>query len=125
MGAWTICSYWTIAIVLSHYYAYRGYMGNWFNMRELDEKRSEKHKLSDGQIISVFCIHDALFHFVSSLAGFLVLALAFTIYGSFDFSKPIDAGKSIMLTFSFLFGFIGATGQLPLLILQGKLPFLK
>ncbi len=111
------------AVGLSCYYAYRGFKGNLFTLVEDNEKR--KHKLSRRDMVTVFCIHDALFHFLCSLAGFLALLVSLKIYKSLDFAQPLDTGKSLLLAFSFLFGVIGATGQLPQLILQGKLPFMK
>jgi hypothetical protein len=110
--------YWAIALVLSCYYAYRGYRGNWIAHREANEKR--QHRLSTGAIVSVFCVHDMLFHFFCSLAGFLALFVAGTLYESLVFAETFDTGKSVLLIFAFLFGVVGATGQLPQLILQGK-----
>jgi hypothetical protein len=39
--------------------------------------------------------------------------------------KGFDAGNSIILIFVSLFGLIGITGQLPQLLLQGKIPWIK
>ena len=125
MPIWLTCLYWTVAVVLSLYYAYRGYVGNWSYMREKNDQRCQKHRFSDGQIIRVYCVHDALWHLLSALAGFVALAVAFKICKSIDLAQPLDTGKSLLLTFSFLFGFIGATGQLPMLLQQGKFPYFK
>jgi hypothetical protein len=106
--------------VLSCYYAYRGYRGNWIAHREANEKRAKEHRLSTSAIVSIFCVHDMLFHFFCSLAGFLALFIAGTLYESLTSAETFDTGKSVLLIFAFLFGIAGATGRLPQLIQQGK-----
>src|SRR4030095_7062878 len=60
--------YWVIAIAFSSYSAYRGYMGNWVAM--VRQNRTITHrKWKNWEMISVFCVHDALFHFICSMAG--------------------------------------------------------
>jgi hypothetical protein len=119
------CWYQLVAIAFSCYYAYRGYRGNWIAQRQANEQRPEGHRLSKSTIVSVFCVHDMLFHFFCSLAGFLALFIADTLYESLASEQAFDTGKSVLLVFAFLFGVVGATGQLPQLILQGKLPGLR
>lgn len=75
--------------------------------------------------MSIFCTHDMLFHFFCSLAGFLALFIGNTLYESLNSNQAVDTGKSVLLVFAFLFGVVGATGQLPQLILQGKVPGLR
>src|SRR5207244_6118628 len=118
--------YFVSAIIFSCYYAYRGYVGNWIAMAQRNETIPVgKRKFAKWEIISVFCIHDMFFHFICSLAGFLALLVANNIYESSASTQNLDAGRSILLAFSFLFGVIGVTGQLPPLIQLGKLPGLK
>lgn len=114
-----------IAIAFSCYYAYRGYRGNWIAQLRENEKRPEGSRLSKSAIVSIFCVHDMLFHFLCSLAGFLALFVASNLYESLASRQEYDTGKSVLLVFSFLFGVVGVTGQLPHLILQGKLPGLR
>jgi hypothetical protein len=116
--------YWVIAIAFSSYYAYRGYMGNWVAM--VRQNRTITHrKWKNWEMISVFCVHDALFHFICSMARFIILFVANDLYASLRSTENFDTGKSLLLAFAFLFGVIGVTGQLPQLLLQGKIPFMK
>jgi hypothetical protein len=117
--------YWAIALLLSSYYAYRGVVGNWIAQRAQTESRPAELKLSNRIIISVFCLHDGLFHFLSSIAGFCALFVANDLYEALVAGPTFDAARSVLLVFAFLFGLIGATGQLPQLILQGKVPGLR
>jgi hypothetical protein len=82
-------------------------------------------KFKPWEIISVFCVHDALFHFICSMAGFITLFVANSLYESLRSTESFDTGKSLLLAFAFLFGVIGVTGQLPQLLLQGKIPYMK
>jgi len=117
--------YFVVALAFSCYYAYRGYMGNWIAQRAENEKRAEALRLSKSTIVSIFCVHDMLFHFFCSLAGFLALSIARILYHALVARPEFDTGRSVLLVFAFVFGFVGATGQLPQLILQGKVPGLK
>ena len=101
------------------YYAYRGFRGNWIAQLRENEKLPEASRLSKSAIVSIFCVHDVLFHFFCSLGGFLTLFIASTLYESLASAQQVDAGRSVLLVFSFLFGLVGATGQLPQLILRG------
>jgi hypothetical protein len=51
--------------------------------------------------------------------------IARTLYETWFPRPEFDTGRSVLLVFSFAFGFVGASGQLPQLILQGKVPGLK
>ena len=127
MEVWAICLL-TIGMMLSPYYAYRGYEDNWFRQRELNAERkiAKLEVLSSRDIITVYCIPDAIFHFLSSITGFFVLCVVFKMYQSLKFDDPtLDTGTSLLLALSFVFGIIGALGQLPQLILQGKVPWLE
>jgi hypothetical protein len=118
--------YIVIAIIFSSYYAYRGFMGNWIAMVQRNEDiKNDKRKFKNWEIISVFCIHDMFFHFICSLAGFFTLLVAKDLYQSLPSSESIDAGNSVLLAISFLFGVVGVTGQLPPLIQLGKFPGVK
>lgn len=118
--------YAVLAILLSSYYAYRGFMGNWIAISQRNESIPEgKRKIKNWETISVFCIHDMFFHFICAMAGFFTLYVAKDLYNSLVSSESFDTGKSLVLTFSFLFGIIGITGQLPPLIQLGKFPGLK
>jgi hypothetical protein len=118
--------YFVVAIAFSCYYAYRGYRGNWIAFAQRNEVIPEgKRKFLKWEIISIYCVHDMLFHFICSLAGFFTLLVAYNVYEQFVSDQDCEAGRSVLLVFSFLFGVIGVTGQLPPLIQLGKLPNLK
>ncbi len=120
------CWYWLVAILCSCYYAYRGYVGNWVAFVQKNEAIPEgKSKYPKWVVVSVYCLHDMIFHFVCSMAGFLTLHVAYNLSESVVSVQGSDAGKSILLVFCFLFGVVGVTGQLPSLIQQGKLPGLR
>lgn len=118
--------YWVVAILLSCYYAYRGYVGNWVSFAQKNEAIPDgKRKYAKWEVVSVYCLHDMIFHFVCAMAGFLTLHVAFNLSQSVVSGQGADVGKSILLVFCFLFGVVGVTGQLPSLIQQGKLPGLR
>jgi hypothetical protein len=116
--------YYFIASVLSLYYAYRGFIGNKIAVEERNAQPLTKRKVEKWEYISVYCIGDAIFHFISSIAGFLSMAIAYHAYQSIDFQKGFETGNAILFVFLLLFGIVGITGQLPSLIQQGKLPWI-
>lgn len=111
--------YGVIATLFSTYFAFRGFVGHWYAQKQ------NPHPYPHWVILWVFCAHDALFHFVSALSGFVAWFVGFGLYESMVNSSAIDAGQSVLLVFCVLFGLVGVTGQLPQLILQGKLPAFK
>ena len=111
--------YWALALLLSSYFAFRGFVGHWYAQRQ------NATLYPRWVIIWVFCVHDALFHFVSAVSGFVAWFAGFGLYESMGSAPVIDAGRSVLLVFCVLFGLVGVTGQLPQLILQGKLPAFK
>ena len=117
--------YWVVAVLFSAYYAFRGWVGNRVAARVENEKRSQSARYDEWVIKWVFSAHDALFHFVCSMAGFCALFVANTLYESLIAGSTFDAARSVLLVFTFLFGLVGVTGQLPQLILQGKFPGLR
>ena len=117
--------YYLIAISLSLYYAYRGFIGNKIAFEKKNSDPEKNYEFKKREYISVYCIGDALFHFMSSIAGFLAIAIAYHLYLSIDFKTGLETGNAIIFVFLLLFGFLGIAGQLPALILQGKLPWIS
>ena len=117
--------YWLTTLVFSAYYAYRGFVGNWFALLAANQARPESAKFPRWAIISVFSGGDALFHFACSVAGFVCLFVSNALFETWVNAASFDAGRSVFLVFVFLFGFVGAAGQLPQLILQGKIPGIR
>lgn len=116
--------YYFLAISLSLYYAYRGFIGNKILFEQKNSAKETTHKVNKWEYISVYCIGDAIFHLMSSIAGFLSIAIAYHIFLSIDFKKGLETGNAILFVFLLLFGIVGITGQLPALIQQGKLPWI-
>jgi len=116
-----------LAFGISFYYAYRGFRGCWIGFARTNEseKKESRRQFTKSEIVSIYWVHDMLFHFICSLAGFFALLVAKYLFDSLLASQTFDTGKSILLVFSFLFGIIGVTDQLPVLIPQGKIPSFK
>lgn len=77
---------------------------------------------SNVQIWLVRAIADGLFYFVSTLAGFVSLLLAYRILIPVQCSEAITGGTATAFVFLALFGLLGVTGKLPDLLQQGKWP---
>ena len=109
-------------LVISCYHGYRGFMLQWILTENQNQATELKRKWKTWEKVSVRCIEDMFFHFICSLSGFLTLFVANGLYDIFVQQKTIDAGASVLLTFSFLIGVIGISGQLPHIIQLGKIP---
>jgi len=109
--------YYILAIILSLYHGYRGFMVQWIIANQQNQQLPKEitRKWSKPEIIVIRCIEDAIFHFICSISGFLVLLI------SIHLLENLDETKSVLLIFSFLFSIIGISGQLPPLIQLGKL----
>jgi hypothetical protein len=113
--------YYLVGGAFSLYYAYRGFIGNKILFEQRNSDPNIKRKFEKWEYISVYCIGDAIFHFICSVVGFYAFRQAIYMLGN----KPFDVGNSILIVFLFLFSVLGISGQLPQLILQGKLPWLS
>jgi hypothetical protein len=75
------------------------------------------------QKLIVFYIHDFLLHLVCTVFGFFFLYVAFTLAQTG--LQQLSASATLLLAFLTLVGLAGVTGQLAVLLLSGKLPWLK
>lgn len=69
----------------------------------------------------ILYIHDFVFRFICSIAGFVSLYLAFILAGNITNLLTLTTGTSVLISFLFLIGIIGVGGQLHTVILMGKL----
>jgi hypothetical protein len=100
-----------IAVVVSVYQGYRGFMFQKVGDRTPYEDRK----------VSLLCISDMIFYVVSCASGFVALYFAYQLSVLLPDPANIAMGTSVLLIFLAVFGLLGVTGQLPFLIQQGKL----
>ena len=105
-----------LAILVSLYQAYRGFMFQWLPPRE-----GWIANLTERQKVLLLCVADALLYLVSTASGFLALFLAYALAIRIEKFSEIGTGTSVILVFLALFGILGVAGQLPHLLQEGKL----
>jgi hypothetical protein len=113
---------WSSIIPLATYYAFRGAIGNWYGMQQLNSTRHQSLKLPRWVIVSVYCTHDALLHFLCTVVGALSMCMFYRVCEASVVSADLDAGRAGLIVLALTLGLFGLTGQLPALLLQGKLP---
>jgi hypothetical protein len=116
--------YWLLAILVSIYHAYRGFMVQWIfaHQQNHEFKAKSLRAWSTTEIVVIRCLEDSLFYLICSLTGFLALLVASDLWRSHAHREVIDAGASVLIVFTFLLGVIGVSGQLPPLIQLGRFP---
>jgi hypothetical protein len=95
------------------YQAYRGFMFQWL----LPEAR----RWSKSQRVLLLCLSDSLFYGICAASGVFALHLAAELSSRLRNPSDIALGTSVLLAFLALWGVLGITGQLPVLLQQGKL----
>ena len=105
------CLFITIAIIVSVYQGYRGFMFQYLSAQEPFKN----------QKIPLLCISDAIFYTSSCASGFIAIYFAYNLSIQLPDPSNIAVGTSVLLIFLSVFGLLGVTGQLPFLIQQGKL----
>jgi hypothetical protein len=123
------CWYVSLAIVVSVYQAIRGIV---FQTQYAEaQKKAQKHDdastfalgaQSSAQIFLLRALSDGVLYLISTLAGFESLLLAYRILNRAPSLEAISGGAGAAFVFLALFGVLGATGQLPHLLQQGKWP---
>jgi hypothetical protein len=123
--------YWIVATVVSLYHGYRG-----FTLQRIlikDQKESAAKPLANGAFtptwkwsicnaILVRSLFDGIFYLFCSVVGFISLRALISIYNSITCLGQISVGSATILGILGVFSTIGIVGQLPYLILLGKLP---
>src|SRR5262245_22931140 len=92
--------YAAIALILSIYQAYRGFMLQWvLGIQQIQGFRR----------VMLLCFADMVTFFVCTLSGFIALAF---VAGStvFDNHLPVTAGEATWLIFLTVYGLLGVTG---------------
>lgn len=126
------CWYVVLAVFVSAYQAYRGFMFQWIGA--LEKKTVEDNGATDipcwytdqhlrwtrPQKIFLLCIADMLTYLITTLAGFVALFMSYYILERLPSLDKIGAGLSALLIFLAIFGLLGVSGKLPYLIDQGK-----
>ncbi len=117
------CWYLTVSFILCCYYSWRGARANYlFNVKRIETDNN--YPINKRQAFWIYSLHDAVFHMICSLSGFLTLYILCSNYQTMG-SNETSAGDSILFIFLSLYSILGITGMLPQLIQQGKLPGMK
>jgi hypothetical protein len=104
--------YLAVALVLSVYQAYRGFMLQWvLGIQQIEGFRR----------VMLLCLADLLTFFICTLSGFAALALL-ADSAIFDKHLPATAGEATWLIFLAVYGLLGVTGKLPEILSQVRLP---
>ena len=108
-------SFWTVAVPVTAYHAYRAWCGKAQAVVDanVDRESNGLESWSRKQRILIHQIHDASFHVVCSMAGFLslyALAWSFSRVVSFD---ELAVGAGVRMAFLAVFGVAGVAGVLP------------
>lgn len=117
--------YWGIAFIMSTYQGIRGifiqkHIVTVENTRLKAEQPPMEPWTFKEQII-VHRIHDFIFNFVCSIAGYIALYAICRIFLSINDLSKIETGTGIVLTLLTIVSLAGISGVLPPLLLLGKL----
>src|SRR5947209_1796732 len=105
-------AYIVMAVVVSLYQAYRGFMFQWILGVE---------QIQGARRVILLCIADMLTYFVCTLSGFAALCLL-AHSGILEAHLPSTAGEATWLVFLAVYGLLGVTGKLPDVLPQMRLP---
>ncbi|HNV87999.1 MAG TPA: hypothetical protein PKL53_03440 [Methylotenera sp.] len=116
--------YIVITVFLSFYYGCRGVVGQRIAAKQLNQTlmKQELREWKCWEIVFIRYIQDFIFHVVCSIAGFFSLFMAFNFLQEIDTLSDIGSETAILLVFFLLLGLVGACGQLPHLLLEGRFP---
>jgi hypothetical protein len=110
--------YWLITIGISAYHAYRGCR----YYRLVVARRPEIRSWPRCDKIVVLYIQAVFLYGVCSLAGFVALCAACRLSALHLAGHSVTGAVVGLIGFLYLFGFVGAVGELPHLIQAGKFP---
>ena len=123
------CWYWFVGLIISAYQAARGVVFQLQHARAQRKAQEEKDPKtfaigaqSNCQIWSLRALADGLLYFLTTLAGFAALLLAYRILDRVESLEGISGGTATIFVFLVILGVLGVTGQLPHLIQKGKWP---
>lgn len=101
------CFFWAIAVLLSFYQGWRGYMFQCLPRRELFKDLSKHQKRF------LLALADGWTFFISSLSGFGALYLCWYILVRIADPAKIEAGTAALLGLLAVYGIWGVTGKMP------------
>ena len=109
------CWYYDIAVVVSVYQAYRGFMFQWIF--------SEGHKYGQRELsvtlrVVLLCVAEMFTYLVCAISGFLSFFIAYQLA-----TAAPSPTTSAPLIFLVLYGLLGATAKLPDLLHKIKFPY--
>jgi hypothetical protein len=111
-NSWVV-AYMVIAVGVSLYQAYRGFMFQWILGIEQIKDTTRR--------VLLLCLADMFTYLVCTLSGFLALLLLFH-FALRDRHLPASAGEATWLIFLALYGVLGVTGKLPDMLTRMKIP---
>ena len=120
---WVVCTYWSIASVLSVYYGVRAIF---IQRRLVGDENAEREKRglvpwSLRETIFIHRVQSFVYNFVGAMIGFVSLHLEYGIILSISDLANIQSGTALLLSFLSLIAIVGISGQLPEILLHGKL----
>lgn len=118
--------FWTVGAILSGYQGWRGILIQRHHVDNenigLQAQAPALQPWSLGEQVVVHRVHDFIFNFVCSFAGFIAFYLISTLLPeSADFIR-METGAGIVIGFLSILALAGISGVLPPLLMLGKLP---
>ncbi len=110
------CWYITIGIMWSILQGGRGVL------EQRADPDPNKRSLQCWEKVLIHYIHAFCFCFVCTMAGFFALYVSYLLAKDASSLHQLTLGSAALLAFSFLIGVIGVGGQLPYVIVMGRLP---
>lgn len=116
------CLYLLGAIVWSTYQGARGVWETRINAGDWIKKIQSPQWQRFGRFF-LLDLHDFVFRFVCTMAGFTTLLIAWRLAEAVDSrAVNLDAGTATLLSLTFLVGVIGVGGQLHFVVLLARVP---
>lgn len=107
------CWYINVAVLVSSYQAYRGFMFQWIlGRKEIDTKVRK---------VVLLCLADTFTYFVCSFSGFISLFVLYSLMSQ-ESDSARDYDDHALLIFLLLYGILGVTAKLPDLLQSFKFP---
>src|SRR6266852_4953227 len=111
---WVVCTYWSIASVLSVYYGVRAVF---IQRRLVGDENAEREKRglvpwSLRETIFIHRVQSFVYNFVGAMIGFVSLHLEYGIILSISDLANIQSGTALLLSFLSLTAIVGISGQL-------------
>ena len=112
--------YWVyagVAVIVTGYHVYRG-----VHYYQLTRGRQDMFKdWQPRNRVAILYVQVAWLYFVCSLTGFVSMLAAYGVFNSLE-KETSSVGSVALVSFLFLFGVLGISGELPVLIWRGKIP---